>query len=155
MTTLDLSPEAVLPHEHPMILIDEVIAYGDDYSVAKVTPALGKPFADDKGNVPVWVGMEYMAQTIGAYSGILAQHSGQPVRVGLLLGTRSYDTDITEFKNGETYYVSIQKQYEDDGLSAFECTIHLSQDTASDSIARATINTFQPENVDEFLEANQ
>ncbi len=155
MTTLDLRPEALLPHDHPMILIDEIVEFDDSFVVASVTPALGKPFASEHGNVPVWIGMEYMAQTIGAYAGIKAQQSGEPVRVGFLLGTRSYDTDIELFKCNETYMIAVARTYEDGGLSAFECTIRLSEEQQSRIIAKATINTFQPDNVDAFMEAGE
>ncbi len=155
MTTLDLRPEAVLPHQHPMILIDEIVDQGEDFTVAKVTPLPGKPFADPEGNIPVWIGMEYMAQTIGAYAGIMAQKAGQPVKVGFLLGTRSYDTCLVKFACGTDYYISVHKNYEDAGLNVFDCTISLSANPALETVANATINTFQPDNVDEFMEAHR
>ena len=97
-TELDLRPEVLLPHNHPMILIDSIVEFGDDFTIATVTPAPGKPFADKIGNVPTWVGMEYMAQTIGAYAGIMAQQAGQPVKVGFLLGTRAYEINLDQFR---------------------------------------------------------
>ena len=158
MTELDLRPEILLPHDHPMILIDSVIGFGNDYALATVTPAPGKPFANQEGDVPSWVGMEYMAQTIGAYAGIMAQRSGQPVKVGFLLGTRSYDINLTCFQCGQTYAIEARKTYEDGCLSAFECKIvayPLAKDGESVSLAMATINTFQPDNIDEFIEAGK
>ncbi|MFK0573811.1 hypothetical protein [Endozoicomonas sp.] len=159
---IDLTPENLLSHAHPMILIDAVESYGEDFAVALVTPAIGKPFADSEGNVPAWVGMEYMAQSIGIYAGIRAQLEGQPVRVGFLLGTRSYEVETEQFCSGLTYAVQVQKIFEDGSLSAFECTIYRhqrihraqndGQDHAEPCLARAVINTFQPDNIDEFME---
>ena len=154
--TLDLTPEKLLPHDHPMILIDAVDSYGDDFAVALITPGIGKPFADGQGNVPVWIGMEYMAQCIAIYAGIQAQQQGLPVKVGFLLGTRSYDIATEQFDSGQTYAVRVQKIFEDSSLSAFACSIHRHANhdgnNEQSELARAVINTFQPDNVDEFME---
>lgn len=160
LNALDLTPEKLLPHAHPMILIDAVDSYGDDSAATLVTPDVGKPFANSEGNVPVWVGMEYMAQSIGIYAGIRAQQEGLPSKIGFLLGTRSYETETGQFDSGQTYVVHVQKIFEDGSLSAFECTIHRAHDDGKQKhrepcLARAIINTFQPDNIDEFMEGNK
>lgn len=155
MISLDLSPEKLLPHEHPMILIDEIIDYSEYSALALVTPDQGKPFADQDGNVPSWVGMEYMAQTIGAYAGIRAQLAEQAVKIGFLLGTRSYEIDTDQFHTRKTYAIRVKKTYEDSGLNAFDCTISLYGDDEQKILAKATINTFQPDDVDKFMEGSK
>lgn len=156
--TLDLTPEKLLPHDHPMILIDAVDSYGDDFAVALITPGIGKPFADWQGNVPVWVGMEYMAQCIAIYAGIQAQQKGLPIKVGFLLGTRSYDIETDQFDSGQTYAIRVQKTFEDSSLSAFACSIHRvlhhddNNEQSEPCLVKAVINTFQPDNIDEFME---
>ncbi|WP_263079564.1 hypothetical protein [Endozoicomonas sp. Mp262] len=149
---IDLSPEALLPHEHPMILIDSVIDCGSDYLIAEVRPAVGKPFANDNGCVPSWVGMEYMAQAIGAFAGVQAQRAGEPISVGFLLGTRAYTIGIDQFETGHIYRIRVQQLYQDNGLSAFECSISLEGGV---SLATATINTYQPEHLEDFMEASR
>lgn len=163
----DLLPENVLPHAHPMILLDEILDYGDQFAVALVRPELGKPFADDTGCVPVWVGMEYMAQTIGAYAGIQSQRAGEAVKIGFLLGTRAYDCSLDQFCCGRAYWVRVEKVYEGDGLSSFECTIAQPVDEGNlpldirekaqkeNIVARAIINTFQPDDIQAFMEAQK
>ncbi len=148
---MDLTPETLLPHDHPMILIDEVIEYGDDYLVARVEPDLGKPFANDQGNVPAWVGVEYMAQAIGAFAGVQSKLAGEPVKVGFLLGTRAYNTEVDWFQRNEIYSIRVQQLYQDNGLSAFECSIY---QPGGNVLATATINTYQPEHLGEFMEAS-
>ena len=149
---IDLSPEALLPHDHPMILIDEITEYGTHHLIASVQPAIGKPFADDRGCVPAWVGMEYMAQSIGAFAGVQSQLAGEPVKVGFLLGTRAYRIDIDSFLNDVTYQIRVQQLYQDSGLSAFECEIFLADGTVQ---ATATINTYQPDHLEDYMEARQ
>ena len=152
MTDLDLRPEILLPHDPPMVLIDEIIEFGDDFAKASITPAINKPFANAEGNIPVWIGMEYMAQTIGAYAGIQAQKLSEPVKVGFLLGTRSYDTSIDQFECGHSYLITARKIYDDDGLGAFECTIFSLTDSTEASLVSATISTFQPDDISGFME---
>lgn len=139
---IDLSPEVLLPHHHPMIIIDEIIAYGTDYVIAQVKPGPGKQFATDIGCVPVWVGLEYMAQTIAAFAGVQAQLTGGPIKIGLLLGTRAFLAKTEQFENGVIYFISAEKMYQDELLSAFECTI-FHEDGAVQTTA--TINTYLPD----------
>jgi ApeP dehydratase len=82
-----------------MILLDEVIG-DDNYSLtAEVTITRDSVFLRSDG-VPGHVGVEYMAQACGAFAGVHALDSGQPVRIGLLLGTRNYRVLVA--RNSET-----------------------------------------------------
>ena len=155
MDKIDLTPAALLPHADPMILVDSVSAYDSEAVTTQITPEPGKPFADDNGNVPGWVGMEYMAQTIGAYAGIQAQLAGEPVKTGFLLGTRRYELNTGTFLQGQMYNITARKVYDDNGLSAFDCTISKDSSGESEVVATATINTFQPENLDEYMKGTQ
>lgn len=66
--TLDLA--TLLPHRDPMILLSTAVDYGDDFATAVVHISEASPFFDaELGGVPSWVGMEYMAQTIGIWAG--------------------------------------------------------------------------------------
>ena len=48
-----------------------------------------------------WVGLEYMAQAIGAYAGYTARLRGEPVRIGYLLGTRRYECKPAKLRLGQ------------------------------------------------------
>ena len=155
LSALDLTPAALLPHADPMILVDSVVSYDGEAVTTQVLPEPGKPFADDSGNVPGWVGMEYMAQTIGAYAGIQAQLAGEPVKTGFLLGTRRYELNTGTFQRGLVYNITARKLYDDNGLSAFDCSIFKDSSGEPEVVATATINTFQPENLDEYRKGSQ
>ena len=51
-----------------------------------VVPEAGL-FVED-GQVPAWVGIEYMAQAIAAWAGCRARAAGKPPQLGFLLGSR-------------------------------------------------------------------
>ncbi len=146
----ELSIESLLPHEHPMILLDRVVSYQPDGVTCRVTPAVGKPFASDKGHVPGWVGIEYMAQAIAAWAGVSAHLAKKNVKAGFLLGSRKYQVSVPVFKGQQALDIKAAIIYEDDGLSSFECII---LEAASRTVlATATVNTYQPKDLDAFME---
>ena len=78
----------LLPHQAPMLLLDRLL----DYQGARVLETrIGERHGlllDERGNLPAWVGLELMAQTIAAWAG-MRPGRGEPVRIGMLLGSRS------------------------------------------------------------------
>jgi predicted hotdog family 3-hydroxylacyl-ACP dehydratase len=129
-----------LPHKPPMLLIDRILDWGDDHLTAEVHINSESMFLDEHNNVPAWVGIEYMAQTVAALAGVRAYIADAPSPVGLLLGARKYLSEVDHFKNGERLVVTVESVYEDEGgLGSFDCEI-----CTDNVLASARINTFQP-----------
>src|SRR3546814_3669781 len=83
-----------------------------------------------------------MAQAIGAYAGIVRRQSGQPIEIGLLLGTRRYHCALAYFAPGTQLTVRAEQLVHDaGGVAAFACSIHV----AGRELARAEIKAFQPD----------
>lgn len=144
--TFDL--ETLLPHRAPMILLSRVVDYSDDFAHALVNINEQSAFFDTTlGGVPAWVGVEYMAQTIGIWAGHQQLSKNKPVQAGFLLGCRSYRCNVAAFPVGCTLQLFIKPLYIDDsGLGAFDCEIR------SESIlATAQIKAFRPENPRQFV----
>ncbi|MCX4025403.1 hotdog family protein [Endozoicomonas sp. SM1973] len=140
-------PEELLPHDHPMILLDRVEDYGADFVEASFTVNEQSYFlSPQQQRVPIWFGLEYMAQTIGLFAGIQHKLANEPVKIGFLLGTRRYTCLVDALLMGNTYQVRASKKYEDEGLSVFDCTINHQA-----LIAEASINVFQPDDPAEFF----
>ncbi|MBQ4078045.1 3-hydroxylacyl-ACP dehydratase [bacterium] len=140
--------EKILPHNHPMILIDDIkeINIDERYLIAEVVISEDKVFFDKSINgVPYLSGIEYMAQTIGCYAFYRAQRT-EP-KLGFLLGTRSYKNNIEKFENGKTYSIKVSEIYGDSELVSFDCLIY----NECEECARAVINAYQPENAEEYL----
>ena len=140
--------EKILPHNHPMILIDDIqeINIDERYLIAEVVISEDKVFFDKSINgVPYLSGIEYMAQTIGCYAFYRAQRT-EP-KLGFLLGTRSYKNNIEKFENGKTYSIKVREIYGDSELVSFDCLIY----NECEECARAVINAYQPENAEEYL----
>jgi predicted hotdog family 3-hydroxylacyl-ACP dehydratase len=126
----------LLPHAGRSVLIDAVLEDTRDSirATARITPE--NPYFVPGLGVPVWVGIELMAQTIAAHAGLAARREQRPPRAGMLLGTRRFEADAAYFPEGAELQVCAQRDFGDDGgLAACTCTI-LSGDR---TLARATL----------------
>lgn len=143
---LDFPVESILPHAGGMVLIDRVIDYGDEYLIAGVSINEETMFLEG-GEVPAWVGIEYMAQSIAAYAGLQAKANGEPVKPGFLLGTRCFEANVTGFKKGSELTVSVKELCRDErGLGVFQCLI-----TSGRVEVKANVNVYQPNNLEAFI----
>jgi predicted hotdog family 3-hydroxylacyl-ACP dehydratase len=141
---------SLVPHAGPMVLLDRVISVDEDSLLAEVLIRSDSLFCSANG-VDAWVGMEYMAQAIGAWAGYTAQLRGEPVKIGFLLGTRRYECSRPIFVLGSVLRVHVQCVFQnEDGLGSFECSI----DDEEGRVATATLTVFQPPNVNDFLQGS-
>jgi predicted hotdog family 3-hydroxylacyl-ACP dehydratase len=138
MSSARIPLRELLPHGPEMTLIERLMEYSPRRSVATVTITPQSRFAEP-GGVPAWVGIEYMAQTIAAHAGYEGRLRGEPPRIGFLLGTRAYRSDVGVFPLGATLTISVEPLVTDAKLGAFQCAI------ATDRVvATAVVNTYQP-----------
>lgn len=132
----------ILPHNHPMILIDKFLDYSLEGQTAKASVTITKDkifYDDDLMGVSPIVGIEYMAQTIGCYAYFM--NGEKPPKVGFLLGTRSYKNSLEKFELGKTYTILVKQVFSDNQLVSFECFIY----NESMECASAIVNVYQPQ----------
>jgi predicted hotdog family 3-hydroxylacyl-ACP dehydratase len=132
--------DAWVPHRGAMNLLDAV-AHVDDLAVeARVrVPAQG-PFNTDAG-VPAWVGIEYMAQAVAAWSGARARGRGGSPRIGYLLGSRRYEAAVPVFEVGAELRVLAQCELTaENGLGMFDCRI----EHGGRVVASGRLSVFEP-----------
>jgi predicted hotdog family 3-hydroxylacyl-ACP dehydratase len=138
---------SLLPHAGPMVLLDRVISVDEDSLLAEVCIRSDSLFCNG-GGVGAGVGVEYMAQAIGAWAGYTAQLRGEPVKLGFLLGTRSYECRRPIFLLGSVLRVHVQRLFQsENGLASFKCFI----DNEEGRVATANVTVFQPHNVNDFI----
>ncbi len=129
----------LLPHDAPMVLLDRVLSASDDELLAEVGIRPGIPFARDNGNVPAWLGIEYMAQAIGALTGLKKRAQSAPINTGYLVSCRDYRCEVPEFACGERLLVKVtEKLVLDDRIGAYDCEIK-----AQDVIASARLSVYE------------
>ncbi|MEO6165301.1 MAG: hotdog family protein [Candidatus Binatia bacterium] len=129
----------LLPHSGPMVLLDRLVAVDDESLCAEVRVRADSLFFLD-GAVGGWVGLEYMAQAIGAFAGYRARRRGEPVRIGYLLGTRRYECKQPSFALGSRLEIYVKRVLQsEDGLAAFDCRIN----DENGLVASANVTVFQ------------
>lgn len=149
---IDFHVEEVVPHAGIMSLLDRVVDCGEDWLVAEVSIGPQTLFVEEQG-VPAWVGIEYMAQAIAAFDGVLRRQRGLESVVGFLVGTRRYSSSHSYFPAGSTLTVRVEREFQaDNGLGVFACSIRAAAPGGESLTADAALNVFQPDNVEEFLE---
>lgn len=149
-----LSASQCLPHSEPMVLIDKLIDVDMKKQIVKTSVTIHKDkifFDKDINGVSPLVGIEFMAQTIGCYAFYKAKMSIP--KIGFLLGARLYENSLEKFENGKTYIITAREVYGDSELVSFECFIYNEGEDGDESkyIAKATINAFQPKDVEKYI----
>jgi predicted hotdog family 3-hydroxylacyl-ACP dehydratase len=140
--------EEILPHRPPMILLDQIIECDEHSLTAFLEIREDNLFLNLQKQVPVWIGLEYMAQTIGAYVGIMRKEQKKDINIGFLLGTRCYETNSAFFELGTKLYIKADKLYQEGSAGSFDCCI---QDDRKNILATAKIVVYQPEYIKQYL----
>lgn len=136
----------LLPHVGSAVLLDAVVESTDSGLSASVLIGPHSAF-HRAGGVPAHVGIEYMAQTCGAFSGAAARRTGAPPRMGFLLGTRHYASVRAWFLDGERLVVTSDLIYRDDEVGVFDCVIR----SGGDVVAKAQLMVMEPNDVAALL----
>lgn len=139
-----LSPGDYLPHDAPMLLLEEVAQVSEESAVCRVSvtdAGVLAPFLDPQGNLPGWYALELMAQTVGVWSGWHRRQQGQAaISLGMVLGARELICAAGTLPAGKTLAITVKLLMQDERFGSFECAI------TADGHALATgrVNTFQP-----------
>ncbi len=141
--------EEVLPHKGTMILIDGILDYGEDFLKSWVDIKHQNHFKNRNGEIPSWIGLEYIAQTIGAFAGVKARGSGKPVKIGFLIAARKYMINYPMFRSDQKIRIEVKLKYTDNILGAFNCRIE-DYNTKTEWV-KSLVRVYQPENIEEFL----
>lgn len=151
MDIYNISIEQFLPHAGNMVLLDRVIEFNHQQLLVESDIGPNNLFANAQGDVPSWVGIEYMAQCIAAFAGIKAHLKGEAVKLGFLVGARRFEASQACFRSGSTITIQAKElHFEPSGLAVFECQI-----STEKIIVSCQLNVFQPADPESFLAQNQ
>lgn len=128
----------LIPHSGRMVLLDRIIDF-DELSLSAELTVRNDGLLGDANSVPAYAGIEYMAQAIAAYAGIQAKQVGEPIKIGFLLGTRRYTSNVGSFAVGTMLTIQVTKIIQDDKLGVFDCKIH-----GAGIEITASLNVYQP-----------
>jgi predicted hotdog family 3-hydroxylacyl-ACP dehydratase len=149
MNTTTLPPiDEILRHRGTMLLLDRIIESTINSAIAEYIPRPDAWYADSEGEMPGWVGIEMMAQTVAAHVGMMKRKTGLPPKQGVLLGTRRYTSSVSRFIANKPLRIYVNMVYSDDsGLGAYECHIR----SEDDELASAMLKLYEPGDFDSFL----
>lgn len=143
------SPSEYLPHESPMILLDEVILVAPQEAICRshVKPScVLAPFLQADGTLPGWYALEMMAQTVGVWNG---WHNQQKASIkpalGMILGARDLSTNLPFFESNQSLEIKISLLMQDGRMASFDAAIY----HENHCLSQGRINTYQP-NSDEL-----
>jgi predicted hotdog family 3-hydroxylacyl-ACP dehydratase len=141
-------PADLIRHGSDAVLLDEICSGDSNRLEASLVVRRGTLYSDHLGHLPAWVGPELMAQAISALSGLRSLRAhGRPAAIGLLLGVRSYQAAVEEFRCGEALQVEVVESSEDEhGMAVFDGSIR----REGEVVASGTLTVFQPPD-DSFL----
>ncbi|WP_295558588.1 hotdog family protein [uncultured Stenotrophomonas sp.] len=143
--------EEVVPHRQDMCLLQRILRWDQDSIEAElVVPATGL-FIED-GEMPAWIGIEYMAQAIAAWAGCRARAAGGVPQLGFLLGSRRYSSQRSGFPSGSRLRVQARRELlGDNGLGLFACRILAGEE----EWAVANVSVYEPADAKAYLESGQ
>ena len=141
--------EQILPHRFGMLLVERLLSWDEKQATVSALPSASAWYAEPAG-MPSRIGVELMAQAIGAHVGVVAWSRGEPPKRGVLLGTRSYRSTLAHFRAGVPLAVRATMEfYDQSGVGAYDCAIELDGAPA----ATARIMAFEPADFEAFLAA--
>lgn len=134
--------ETLVPHAAPMLLIDRVLAADAESLTAEVRITKNSLFFTPTHGVPAYVGIEYIAQSVAAYSGWRAQSAapGTVPKIGYLLGTRKMTMACDGFADGDALVIHVKNIFEDGEMGVFDGEVRKGDET----LVTARINVYQP-----------
>ncbi|OZI23789.1 3-hydroxylacyl-ACP dehydratase [Bordetella genomosp. 9] len=137
----------LVPHSGDAILLDAVDDWDEESLRATAVVRPDGLYSSPDGSLPPWMGLEIMAQAVGAWAGCQARSQGEQVGLGFLLGTRRYDCHVDRFAAGTRLSVRVAQSLQDAaGMGVFECELR----HGDDLLAQARLNVYRPADAGAF-----
>lgn len=112
----------LLPHQPPMLWLDEVIARDGDTVHCRLTIRDSHVFVED-GEVEPLTSVEWMAQTVGALVGLMDRVKRESPRPGYLIAVPEAQFFVERFAVGDVLDLKARRNWGDDTLASFECEV--------------------------------
>lgn len=128
-------------------MLDRIEGYGEDWLDARAEVGEDHIFVEN-GRLPAWATLEMMAQGIAALAGVRAKMAGEEIRLGFLLGTRTFALSVASLAVPCTLAVSVRQSWLDaNGFAVFACAIA----QGGVSLGEANLNVFSPQDIERFI----
>ena len=116
----------LVPHEAPMVWLDELLEWKPGYARCRAVIHDGSPFVESGALSSVTL-LEHMAQAVAACLGYGALKSGQEVRMGMVVACRRFDIERASVPVGSSLTVEATSVREVDAVSQYRCSVTLDE----------------------------
>lgn len=137
--SLPVDAALLLPHEAPMIQVDQLLEFGDGSGLVSAVIGADNVFVTDDGCLEEVALMEIMAQAYAAIKGYDDTINGRPVRKGFLVGGRYFKL-YRRPRVGDLLVVEIGTATELDGFFVVDGVISC----ADEVVAEGSIKLWVP-----------
>jgi len=139
--------EEILPHRHGMLLVERLVSWDERQATVSAVPSASAWYSEPAG-MPSRIGIELIAQAIGAHVGVVAWSKGEPPKRGVLLGARSFRSQRAHFLAGAALSIQATRAFVDArGMGAYDGSIAF----VGAEIAAARVVVYQPPDFEAFL----
>ena len=127
-----------LPHAGAMVLLDEICRVGENFAECSLRVKEDCLTRNSLGEVPIWVGIEYMAQCAAVVAG--CSNASEAPKVGFLLGSRKVECRAEAFYLGQELRVRAELTATMGTMCSFACTVCDERD--GKELVSATLNVY-------------
>jgi predicted hotdog family 3-hydroxylacyl-ACP dehydratase len=133
---------ALVPHKGHMHLLDRVVSYNFDTVEVETEVDITDQsmfYEESYGGVPVWIGFEYMAQSVSVMTGLVGLETHTPPKMGFILSVTNFKSETNVFPAGSTVHIWVRQTVRMDMAVTFEGKIFLNDK----QVVAATMNTIE------------
>ena len=138
----------LIPHSGKMILLEKVIYRDAERIDCLMTISVQDPFTNEYGNVPAYVGIEYMSQGVAAHSSLNKTDKTERGKIGVLLGSRKVELFVQEFFQKQELLISANLVLKRDGFGVFDCNIRNADD--GELLVRGRLKFYETKTIDDM-----
>jgi predicted hotdog family 3-hydroxylacyl-ACP dehydratase len=128
-----------------MRLLARVVAHEHAATTCELDVAASALLADDRGEVPAWVALEWMAQCAAAHGSLTARAAGTPPLRGMLVGARRLTLARASFSPRERLQVTARPTGHAGELVTFDCEVRAAGEVVAAASLSVIVGNFAPQ----------
>jgi predicted hotdog family 3-hydroxylacyl-ACP dehydratase len=129
----------LVPQKPPMLLLDHVVAFGDERVSCSATPRADSIFLTN-GQIPGVLTLEYMAQAVAAYVGLSRHGEGGKAKIGYIISARNFELSAEYLHLDEELTIHAHMSWSDEVTAKFDCRVS----QGDDELASTQLTVFEP-----------
>jgi predicted hotdog family 3-hydroxylacyl-ACP dehydratase len=133
-----------------MFLLSRVTAVDKNKHTLSAEYDVGKDclfYDSELGGVPSWVGIECMAQSISALSGIANRDEGRKPKPGFILSVTGLELGVPFLRSGEVFLIQVREDYKADAIFTYDCGVSVKRPEGSFPVGKAKLTVMETDDI--------